>query len=150
MTEAASDKKQIGLTEAGDGALTLLMETGWFASESDAYKVAVAYALAKSLEIDDAPEKGYTTKFNAAGGLDRYGDVRDVISVVRPQDRSRPYVAAERLAELGLTELSRRVAAHESLADILAEFAVHEESNGGASDGFDQDALDATAPESRP
>ena len=58
MTDATSDKKQIGLTETGDSALASLMETGWFAAESDAYKSAIAYALAKNLKLEEQRRRG--------------------------------------------------------------------------------------------
>jgi hypothetical protein len=118
-----TDKKQIGLTQTGNEALAKLMELGLFASETDAYKLGIAYALGKNLSPDDAPGGGYQTKFNAAGGLDVYQQIRDLVSILRPDDAARPYSAAERLAELGVTALSSRLAAHESLADIFAEFS---------------------------
>jgi hypothetical protein len=83
------------------------------------YEVAISCALAKRLDPTDVPAVGYTTKFNAADGLDLYGEIRDVIAILRPQDRDRPYATAERLAELGVTDLASRIEAHESFADIL-------------------------------
>src|SRR5829696_10408053 len=121
---AATDKKQIGLTAAGNAALAQLMDAKLFASETDAYKVGITYALGKGLSPDDAPDRGYQTKFNAAGGLDVYHEIRDVIAILRPSDADRPYATAERLAELGITALAERVALHENPADILAEFTV--------------------------
>lgn len=118
----ASDKKQIGLTSAGNAALVRLMEAELFASETDAYRVGIAYALGKRFSPDLAPDGGYQTKFNAAGGLDVYQEIRDVITILRPEDADRPYAAAERLAELGVIALAERVSSHESLSDILAEF----------------------------
>jgi hypothetical protein len=123
MPEPTSDKKQIGLTPAGSIALEQLMSAGLFATETDAYKVAIAYSLARDYDPRTAPEGGYQTKFNAAGGLDVYQEIRDLIAILRPQDASHPYATAERLAEIGVTELAARVAAHETVADILAEFA---------------------------
>jgi hypothetical protein len=122
MADSVNDKKQIGLTSAGSGALEQLMDAGLFATETDAYKVGITYALAKGLNPSDAPESGYQTKFNAAGGLDTYQEIRDLIAILRPDDAGRPYATAERLAELGITALAERIAAHESLSDILAEF----------------------------
>lgn len=124
MPEPTSDKKQIGLTAAGSMALEQLMSAELFASETDAYKFAIAYSLAKGYGPDQAPEGGYQTKFNAAGGLDVYQEIRDLIAFLRPGDASHPYATAERLAEVGVTELAARVAAHESMADVLEEFTV--------------------------
>lgn len=115
----ADDKKQIGLALAGSRALARLMAEDLFAIEGDAYKFGIAYAIATDLSADDAPDSGYATKFNATGGLDRDGLVRDMLMVLNVGDISRPYATAERLAEVGLTALVKRIEAHESLAEIL-------------------------------
>lgn len=78
MPDSVSDKKQIGLTPAGSAALDQLMDEELFATETDAYRVGITYALAKGLDPTDAPESGYQTKFNAAGGLDTYQEIRDL------------------------------------------------------------------------
>jgi len=114
------DKKQIGLTRAGQEALTVLMGEDRFASESDAYKFAIAYAIATGLTPDDAPEGGYGTKFNAAGGIDIDRVIVDLLRVLKVGDPDRPYTTAERLAEAGITALAHRIDNHESLAEILA------------------------------
>lgn len=116
-----ADKKQIGLTPDGAAALAELMEAGLFSTETDAYRCGIAYALGMGLPPDSAPDGGYQTKFNAAGGLDTYQEIRDLIAVLRPEDADRPYATAEKLAELGITAMAARVAAHESLSDVLAE-----------------------------
>jgi hypothetical protein len=117
----ADDKKQIGLTLAGSKALARLMAEGLFAIEGDAYKFGIAYAVAMGIDPGDAPDSGYATKFNATGGLDREGLVRDLLSVLNIGDATRPYATAERLAEVGLAALVKRIEAHESLAEILQE-----------------------------
>lgn len=120
-TEKSKDKLQIGLTTVGSSALEQVMTDGLFGTESDAYKFAIAFALGSGIDPSNAADGGYQTKFNAAGGLDRDGTVRDLIAIVRPHDANRPYATAERLAEAGLIELARRLGAHESLADILED-----------------------------
>ena len=121
---AGDDKVQIGLTKQGDEALeTLTKQMELLTTEGDAYKLAVAYALGKNMQVSEAPERGYGTKFNATGGLDRDGTLRDLIVLLRPEYAGRPYANAERLAELGVTELAKRLTAHETLADILTELA---------------------------
>lgn len=122
---ANSDKVQIGLTPAGNAALEQVMLTGLFATEGDAYKLAVAYALGAGLDLSAASEGGYGTKFNARGGLDRDGMLRDVVVTLMPEAEDRPYATAEKLAELGLTHLARRLADHESLADVLSALQPH-------------------------
>ena len=58
MVEQAEAKKQIGLTSAGSDALKeLYEESRFFASETDAYKLAVAYTLAKGFDPHDAANR---------------------------------------------------------------------------------------------
>ena len=45
------------------------MADGRFATETDAYKFGISYAIAAGLDPDEAPPGGYNTKFNAGGGL---------------------------------------------------------------------------------
>ena len=115
------DKVQIGLTSTGGDALDQLMALGLFGAEGDAYKLGVAYALGKGMLVSEAPERGYGTKFHASGGLDRDGTLKEVVTTLLPEHADRPYATAERLAEVGVRELARRLAAHETLADILEE-----------------------------
>ena len=135
---AADDKKQIGLTLAGSKALARLMSEGLFTIEGDAYKFGIAYAVARGIDPNDAPDSGYGTKFNATGGLDREGLVRDLLRVLNIGDAARPYATAERLAEVGLTALVRRIEAHESLAEILQEV---EQEAGDANESVEQDEV---------
>lgn len=137
---APGDKKQIGLTLAGNKALARLMAEGLFAIEGDAYKFGIAYAVATGIDPDAAPDSGYGTKFNTTGGIDREGLVRDLLSVLNIGDTTRPYATAERLAEVGLTALARRIEAHESLAEILQELEMESDDSDGAgeqSEGFE-------------
>jgi hypothetical protein len=105
-----------------------------FAIEGDAYKFGIAYAVAMGIDPDDAPDSGYGTKFNATGGLDREGLIRDLLSVLNIGDATRPYATAERLAEVGLTALVRRIEAHESLAEILQELGQGSSDSDAAGD----------------
>ena len=119
MAQIGEDKRQIGLTSAGQAAIEVLMTDGLFASETDAYKFGISYAIAAGLDLDEAPNGGYTTKYNAMGGIDIDGVIRDLIEVLGVGDPGRPYVTAEKLAELGVTEVARRLEGSESLADIM-------------------------------
>jgi len=96
-----------------------MIAEGSFATEGDAYKFAIAYALATECDPADAPKGGYQTKFNAAGGLDRDGAVRDLVSLLRPSDSNRPYAVAERLAEVGATVIAEMLEANLGLAEIV-------------------------------
>lgn len=138
VPSVADDKKQIGLTLAGSKALARLMAEGLFTIEGDAYKFGIAYAVATGIDPDDAPDSGYATKFNATGGLDREGLVRDLLSVLNVGDATRPYATAERLAEVGLTALVKRIEAHESLAEILQAL---EQGSGDSSEACEEDKI---------
>jgi len=114
------DKKQIGLTSVGQAALEVLMADGRFATETDAYRFCISYAIASALDLDSAPQGGYATKFNAIGGVDIGSGIRDLLDVLGIGDPHRPYATAEKLAEMGVTEVARRLGESESLADIMA------------------------------
>ena len=73
------------------------------------------------LDPADAPQGGYGTKFNALGTLESGSSIRDLIDILNVGDTSRPFATAEKLAELGVRELARRLQGNESLADILNE-----------------------------
>lgn len=123
MSSAPEDKKQIGLTLAGSEALSSLMDARIVATESDAYRVGIAYALGARMDPELAPKGGYQTKFNAAGGIDIDGQIRELIAILLPKCSERPYAAAERLAELGISALARRIAEQDNLADVFLEIA---------------------------
>jgi hypothetical protein len=120
MTQPGEDKRQIGLTPVGQAAIEVLMADGRFATETDAYKFGISYAIAAGLDPNEAPT-GYKTKFNVIGGLDIDGVIRDLIDVLTVGDPSRPYATAEKLAELGVTAIARRLEGSQSLADIMAD-----------------------------
>lgn len=120
MVQAPSeDKKQVGLTSAGQASLEVVMAEGRFATESDAYRFGISYAIAADLDIEQAPQGGYATKFNAAGGIDLGNGIRDLLDVLGIGDPQRPYATAEKLAEIGITDIARRLQGSESLADIM-------------------------------
>ena len=121
MAQLGEDKRQIGLTPAGQTALEVMMADGRFATETDAYKFGISYAIAAGFDPDEAPPGGYNTKFNASGGLDIGNVIRDLIEVLGVGDPRRPYATAEKLAELGVKAVASRLEGNESLADIMAE-----------------------------
>lgn len=125
MTTAKSneDKQQIGLTDAGEAALQVVLADGKFANQTDAYRFAISYAIAARLDPADAPPGGYGTKFNALGTLESGSSIRDLIDILSIGDTNRPFATAEKLAELGLREIARRLESNERLADILSEIA---------------------------
>lgn len=114
------DKAQIGITPAAECQLDQLMLTGWFADRQDAYRVAIAVALARRLEPSAADLVGLRTAYNFTGGIDRDGKLRQLIAVLRPSEAARPAIFSERLAHAGLAFLvDRLVTASGTLTDAL-------------------------------
>jgi hypothetical protein len=127
MAKAQEDKQQIGLTPKGDDALQVLVADGRFANQTDAYRFAISYAIAAGLDPVDAPQGGYNTKFNALGTLESGSSIRDLIDILAVGDLRRPFATAEKLAELGVREIARRLEGNESLADIMTGVAIQSE-----------------------
>ena len=115
----SEDKVQIGLGQDADSALKALVDEGAFPNEGVGYKFGVAYALSRGVTPADVDIVGNKTKF-AATGLDPDGRLSVLIMTFLP-DSDRPYWAAEKLADWGIRDLARRLAAHEDLVDIMEE-----------------------------
>ena len=119
-TTEAQDKAQIGLTPVADQQLDELLKTGWFSDRQDAYRVAIAVALARRLEPSTADMVGIRTAYNFTGGVDRDGKLRQLIAALNPAEAGRPAIFAERLAHAGLAFLfNRLVTASGTLAEAL-------------------------------
>ncbi len=84
-----------------------------------AYRFAFSYAIVVDLDLDDAPQGGYATKFNASGGIDIGKGICDLLEVLEIGDLQRPYATAETLAELGVTDVARRLQRSESLVEMM-------------------------------
>src|SRR5688572_20061591 len=111
------DKTTLGLTPEGWMHLDELMQTGWFAEQLDAYRLAIAVALARQLPINPDGLAGVTTKWNR-GSLERDGRVRALLLTIA--HASRPYAHAEALADAGVRYLRQRlVDEHALLADVI-------------------------------
>lgn len=126
MTKSQDDKQQIGLTSVGDEAIQVMVADGRFANQADAYRFAIAFAIAAGLDPAEAPQGGYNTKFNAIGTLESGTRIRDLIDITQIGEPDRPFATCEKLAELGVREIARRLEGSESLADILASTAVEQ------------------------
>lgn len=114
------DKVQIGLTLAASERLDQLIATGWFAERQDAYRVAIAVALSRSLVAGPAEMAGARTSYNFTGGIDRDGSVRRMIAIVAPAESRRPAAFAERLAHAGLEFLAERISGGDTLFEALS------------------------------
>jgi len=114
-TTETSDKVQIGLTPLGVEHLDAVMKTNWFANAQDAYRLAVAVALAHRVVATPEQIAGSDTKYNFMGGIDRDGKVRALISALAPAEAATPARYAERLAHAGLAILATKVADEDAL-----------------------------------
>jgi hypothetical protein len=121
VANAQEDKQQVGLTPTGDDAIDILVSDGRFASQTDAYRFAIAYAIAAGLDPAGAPLGGYVTKFSALGTLESGSRIRDLMEILGIGETRRPFATAEKLAELGVRDIARRLEGNESLADIMRE-----------------------------
>jgi len=120
--KAKDDKKQIGLTKKGQEDLAKVMESGWFAEEQDAYRLAIAVALAADVAASQAELSGVGTKYNFGGGVDIDGKVRALIGIFAPDQVNVPGRYAERLAHAGLAILASKLGDDDALlADALSE-----------------------------
>jgi hypothetical protein len=107
-----SSRSTIGLTAAGERAMEVLMEKKWFATNSGAFKAAVAYAIASGVE----PTVGgsFKTIWNV-GTLDKSGDFSATIAQLL--DVRDPWDAIQGLGDAGVRALAERVA----IADVPTE-----------------------------
>lgn len=115
------DKQQIGLTPETNDAIAQIAREHFGGSQQDAYRFAISYAIGAGLDLDDAPQGGYVTKFNALGTLETGTSIRDLLEILQIGEASRPFATAEKLAELGVREIARRLEGNETLADLLDE-----------------------------
>src|SRR5687768_14227063 len=118
--KVTKDKVQIGLTPSGAQALDSIMTTGWFDDRQDAYRAAIAVALARGLVPAEDELTNVTTAYNFVGGIDKDGRVRALINALAPKEADRPASYAERLAHGGLSFMAERLAdGTSSLSDVL-------------------------------
>lgn len=121
MANDKDDKQQIGLTPEANEAIAKLATDHFGGSQQDAYRLAISYAIGAGLDLDEAPQGGYVTKFNALGTLETGTSIRDLLEILKIGDRARPFATAEKLAELGVRDITSRLEGNETLADLLGE-----------------------------
>ncbi|MCB9980244.1 MAG: hypothetical protein H6863_03790 [Rhodospirillales bacterium] len=92
----------VGLTNATKQSLDRLKNEGYFNEMLDAYKFAVAYALA--CNAISPPLSNTTTIFNV-GTLDKDRMLYDAVEALRPEEDEPVYKTVERLAEWGIKEM---------------------------------------------
>lgn len=119
MAHDKDDKQQIGLTPEANEAIGKLAADHFGGSQQDAYRFAISYAIGAGLDVNDAPQGGYVTKFSALGTLETGTSIRDLLEILAIGDPGRPFATAEKLAELGVREIATRLDGNETLADLL-------------------------------
>jgi len=97
----SDDKKTIGITRENQASLSNLVDGGYFASEIDAAKFAMAYAIKNDIELRRVP--GADTKWNV-GSVDPDGTLAALIRTLYP-NTNHPYRLLEELVNIGLADL---------------------------------------------
>ena len=115
-----SDKTQVALSlEGNDHIANLVDNYRWFKDGLDAYRAAVALALARNkIEIDLPPVTNKKTKYSVSS-LDPEGRLRDLIVTFRPEFEMKPYSASEWLAEIGLSIIREELDSGKLLSEVL-------------------------------
>lgn len=111
----AEDKRTIGVSEAADRVLDLMIEQGRFSDGIDAAKFAMALAINSRADAEDLTVEGTTTKWNV-GSFDPDSQLRSLLDALYP-DVDQPYRLLEFLIDNGL----RRVSEH---MESVGEFDV--------------------------
>jgi Arc/MetJ-type ribon-helix-helix transcriptional regulator len=107
---AANDKEPvtIGLGPEAHEELKQLKTSGLFREMADAYRFAIAYALAREADAGSLPDVGGQTIFNI-GTVDPDRAIFAAVSAFRGPIREPVYRTAERLAEWGVREIALRM-----------------------------------------
>ena len=132
MASEKDDKQQIGLTPEANDDIAKIAAEHFGGSQQDAYRFAIAYAIGAGLDLDRAPQGGYVTKFNALGTLETGTSIRDLLDILQIGDPGRPFATAEKLAELGIRDIARRLEGNETLADLLSEVSGTDEAEAAS------------------
>jgi hypothetical protein len=113
------DRVQIGLPKASFELLEeLVAKTPWFAQQLDAYRLAVAVALARGWSPVQG-EQRFDTKYSVSS-VDKDGRLREMVIAFSPDDVDRPYDVAQRLALAGVKFLHQElVEKQRPLAEVL-------------------------------
>lgn len=118
--DSVTDKTQVALSlEGNDHIANLVDRYRYFKDGLDAYRTAVAVALARGKNDSDIPPiTNKKTKYSVSS-LDADGRLRDLIISFRPDLESRPYSASESLAEIGLSIIREELDSGAFLSEIL-------------------------------
>lgn len=124
QVESKGDKAQVGLSIDGNDHIEHLTKVHkWFETGIDAYRVAVAVAIARGMQESDLKmPKQRTTKYGV-GSIDESGKLREMIVTLRPELSDRPYAHSEWLAEIGLSIIRNELEEGKYLSEIISEGA---------------------------
>jgi len=111
----SNDKKTIGITAGNDRVLQRILAAGHFASELDAAKFAMAYAIKRGTPPGSTDGAG--TKWNV-GSVDPDGSLRSLVEAFFP-DRPEPYRLVEHLMNEGLRLLDTHGDVPPDVVEIL-------------------------------
>ena len=109
----AEDKRTIGVTEAADGVLAVMVEQGHFSDAIDAAKFAMALAISSQANAGDLTVDGTTTKWNV-GSFDPDSQLHSLLDALYP-DVDHPYRLLEFLIDDGLHRVSEHM---ESIGEL--------------------------------
>jgi len=102
---SASEPTMIGLSEKAHGLLSQMKDDGFLAEMADGYRLAIGLALAQGIAPDDVPNK--RTVFSVAT-IDPDQEIAAAIKALIDLKGGSVYRMAERLADWGVIELSKR------------------------------------------
>jgi hypothetical protein len=109
----------VGLSKSAHAAMVRFKEDGLFNEMVDAYRFAVALALAHGGMTSDVGER---QNFLNVGSLDRDGSLQTAVLALRQPTSENVYRTVEKLATWGIEELDRRSQSGTlSFADIFTE-----------------------------
>jgi len=101
-----SEPTTIGLSESNHVKLKRLVSEGLFSEMRDAYRFAIALALA--MKVNPPEIEGKKQTFLNIGSLDPDGKIASMISALRKDNKGSVYRFAEKLADWGIADLARR------------------------------------------
>ena len=107
QAKAVEDTRQLALSDAGMADRQYIKEQLGLRDLQDAYRLAVAVALAKNLP--PAPADTHRSTTAGAHVLDSDGSLRASVMLMRDDHDGRPYALIERLAEAGLRDLAEHL-----------------------------------------
>ena len=120
MTAQDNEPTTVGLSDAAHAQLKSLKDREYFAEMADAYRFAIGLALAHG--VAPGPVAGSRQTIFNVGTLDPDRLIHLAVATLREPTDEPVYRSAERLAEWGVVELSRRADTGTlSLAEVLAE-----------------------------